>query len=126
MKLHLMDTKNEKYNHKNQSQRHASMYSEFIHQLTTDVTLAAPRHSYLWILPVYKCTKNIKGFSDIKPTQPKLPVSSDHQDDRHDLPSLSLSSLTCLVLIPNFLVTVDQNHNEPQLQERDQHVHHYL
>lgn len=51
---------------------------------------------------------------------------TDHLDNRHDLPSLSLFSLTCLVLIPDFLVTVDQNRNEPQLQERDQHVHHYL
>lgn len=51
---------------------------------------------------------------------------TDHLINRRDLPSLSLFSLTCFVLIPDFLVTVDQNHNEPQLQERDQHVHHYL
>lgn len=46
-----------------------------------------------------------------------------------DLRCLSLFSFTCLpslVLIPDFLVTVDQNHDEPQLQDNDQHIHHYL
>lgn len=78
----------------------------------------------VWSPPPFSFSCNSLETENLNPESVKHKPGK--RSDLLGLSSQGLPGLVPLVLVPDLLVAVDQNGDEPQLQPHDQHIHHNL